>query len=214
MLLNAPAPVVISLAITAFIALPFHELAHAWTADRLGDDTPRLNGRLTLNPLRHLDPLGSILLVAAGFGWAKPVPISPFALQRRSPAGVFLVSLAGPLSNLVLAAVAAVPFRVALDGAPITFSGFLPTLPEFMLVFIRINLVLLVFNLLPIAPLDGEKVLTYLLPSNGQATMARIRPYGPLILMLLVVLSYAGSFDVLGLVVGTPVDLLLGLLIG
>lgn len=214
MLFGGSPPVIISLILTAVIALPFHELAHAWSATQLGDDTPRQSGRLTLNPLKHLDPLGFVLLVAAGFGWAKPVPINPYSLQRRSPAGVVLVSAAGPLSNLLLAGLAAIAFRIDLLNPSFTSGNFLPTLSQFVFIFIDINLVLLVFNLLPIAPLDGEKVLTYLLPSSGQATMARIRPYGPMILMLLIFLSYFGSFDPLGVLIGAPVNGLLRLLIG
>src|SRR3990172_12571109 len=99
------------------VALPVHEFAHAWTADQLGDDTPRLAGRLTINPLAHLDVIGSLLLLFGGFGWAKPVPINPYALQRRTPAGVMIVAAAGPLSNLALALLFAIPFPLGLVSA-------------------------------------------------------------------------------------------------
>ena len=89
--------------IILLIAFPVHEFAHAWVANSFGDDTPRLNGRLTLNPLKHLDVMGSLMLVVAGFGWAKPVPVSPYALQRHSRSALMWVSLAGPLSNLSMA---------------------------------------------------------------------------------------------------------------
>jgi hypothetical protein len=91
-----------------------HEFAHAWVADRFGDSTPRINGRLTLNPLAHLDPLGSIMMILVGFGWAKPVPVNPYALKRRSPAATMWVSLAGPMSNFLMALVAAVFYRITV----------------------------------------------------------------------------------------------------
>ena len=180
------------------IALPVHEFAHAWTADQLGDDTPRLNGRLTLNPLSHLDVIGSLLLLFAGFGWAKPVPINPYALQRRTPAGVMIVAAAGPLSNVALALLVAIPFRLGLVTAS---ASILVPLLEF---FILINLVLFFFNLIPIFPLDGEKVLTYFLPPAGQAFLAQIRPYGPILLAGLVILSSRSGLNVLDIIVHGP----------
>src|SRR5512145_1956195 len=99
-------------AMILFIALPIHEFAHAWTANYFGDDTPRLYGRLTLNPLAHLDPMGSLMMIVVGFGWAKPVPVNPYALGRRSESAYMWVSLAGPLSNLLQAILGAVVFRV------------------------------------------------------------------------------------------------------
>src|SRR4030042_1343868 len=183
-------PTFISAAITLVIAFTVHEFAHAWTADRLGDDTPRLNGRLTLNPLVHLDPLGTLMLLFAGFGWAKPVPINPAALRRRSPAGamlvagapagVRLVAPAGPLSNLLLAVLAAIPFRSGLLDLAGPAGRLLPSPSSFLLTFIFINLILLLFNLIPVAPLDGAKVLSYFLPSSGQKTLYRRRPHGPM----------------------------------
>src|SRR3990172_9910159 len=116
-MLNLTLPVFISRVFTLVIAFTIHEFAHAWTADQLGDDTPRSNGRLTLDPLVHLDVIGSLLLLVTGFGWAKPVPINPYALQRRNRAGTMLVSAAGPFSNLLMAILASLPFRTALRRA-------------------------------------------------------------------------------------------------
>jgi Zn-dependent protease len=180
------------------VALPVHEFAHAWTANRLGDDTPRLAGRLSLNPLIHLDVIGSLLLLFAGFGWAKPVPINPYALQRRTPAGVMIVAAAGPLSNVALALLVSIPFRLGLVSAS---SSVLVPFLEF---FIFLNLVLFFFNLIPIFPLDGEKVLTYFLPPSGQAFLAQIRPYGPILLLMLVVLSSRSGLNVIDLIVRGP----------
>jgi Zn-dependent protease len=183
---------------TLIIAFTVHEFAHAWTADQLGDDTPRLAGRLTLNPLAHLDLLGSLMLVLAGFGWAKPVPVNPYALQRRTPAGMMIVAAAGPISNVGLALLASVPFMLGL----VSISS--SVLAVFVADFIFLNLVLFFFNLIPIFPLDGEKVLTFFLPPSGQAFLAQVRPYGPILLALLVVLSSRGGLNVLDLIVRGP----------
>lgn len=195
-MLDVPLSTLISRVFILVIAFTVHELAHAWTADQLGDDTPRRAGRLTLNPLAHLDPLGSLLLVVAGFGWAKPVPINPYALEKRTPAGTMLVSAAGPASNLVLALLASVPFQMGLLS-PVRGAGLLPTASGFLLEFIFINIILLFFNLIPVSPLDGEKVLEYFLPPSGRATLYRLRPYGPMILLGLVFLLPFIGLDVL-----------------
>jgi Zn-dependent protease len=183
---------------TLIIAFTVHEFAHAWTADQLGDDTPRLAGRLTLNPLAHLDVLGSLMLVLAGFGWAKPVPVNPYALQRRTPAGMMIVAAAGPVSNVGLALLASIPFLLGV----VSMSS--SVLAVFVADFIFLNLVLFFFNLIPIFPLDGEKVLTYFLPPSGQAFLAQVRPYGPILLAMLVILSSRSGLDVLDLIVRGP----------
>jgi Zn-dependent protease len=143
------------------------------------------------------------MLVVAGFGWAKPVPINPYALERRSTAGPMLVAAAGPLSNLLLAILAAVPFQMGIIN-PGTAGDLLPTLSSFMTEFVFINLLLLFFNLIPIAPLDGEKVLEYFLPPSGRSTLYRFRPYGPMILMLLIFVGPFLGLDLLGILVGWP----------
>lgn len=177
----------ISRIVVLVIAFTFHEFAHAFVADYFGDDTPRSQGRLTLNPLVHLDPIGSLLLLVVGFGWAKPVQINPYALQRRSPAAPMLVALAGPASNLLLAVLTAIPMRFGL--IPVGSStGYLPSLYDLFSVFILINLILMLFNLIPIFPLDGEKVVNYFLPPSGQTFMDTLRPYGSIILIVVVFL--------------------------
>ena len=192
-----------------------HEFAHAWTANYFGDLTPKQNGRLTLNPLAHLDPIGSLLLLVAGFGWAKPVPVNPYTLQRHSPSAMMWVSLAGPLSNLVMAMVAAIPFRIGLVSTldaqmalASRSSHFFPTIPQLLWVFIQINLLLMLFNLLPIAPLDGEKILEYFLPPAGSKFLESIRPFGPMILLAVVFLG------LLGYIIYPPLSLLMSVLIG
>ena len=165
-------------AVALLIAAPFHEFAHGYAADRLGDPTPRRAGRLTLNPLAHLDPLGTILLVLTGFGWAKPVPIDPgnFPDWRR---GLITVAAAGPIANVVLAILFGLPFKLGLVavGSPLAR-------PLFVIVFI--NAVLAVFNLIPVPPLDGSKIMIGLLPGQLGIAYARLQAYGVMILIGLI----------------------------
>ena len=170
--------------IVLVIAFTIHELAHALMADYFGDMTPRNQGRLTLNPLKHLDPMGSLLLLVAGFGWAKPVMINPMVLSQAGPAAMMLVALAGPVSNLLLAIVGSIPFWFGMQIAGST-GGLFPSLAYVATEFVWINIILMFFNLLPFSPLDGEKVLAYFLPPAGQQFLARIRPYSMVILLLL-----------------------------
>lgn len=178
----------IARAFVLIIAFTVHEFSHAYVADYFGDDTPRSMGRLTLNPLVHLDPIGSLLLLVAGFGWAKPVSINPYALQRSSPAAPMLVALAGPASNLLLAALAAIPIKLGVFQINL-FSPGSQLLPDPAFVFswfVLLNLILMLFNLIPLFPLDGEKVLDYFLPPSGQSFLDSIRPYGSIILIVIV----------------------------
>jgi Zn-dependent protease len=217
MLRNLDPSTLIASIIVLLVAFPLHEFAHAWTATKFGDDTPRLNGRLTLNPLAHLDVMGSLLLLFAGFGWAKPVPINPYALQRRSPAAVMWVSLAGPFTNFLLAILAAIPFRLGFATVAKGFApsvGLLPNFDKVMVWFIYINLLLALFNLIPLAPLDGEKIATYLLPPNIGRYFDIIRPYGPMILLLLFVAGSFLGFNLIGQLIGPPLEFLFGLLVG
>ena len=149
-------------AITLIIAFSVHEFAHAFTAWKFGDATAKNQGRLTLNPMRHLDPIGTILIFIAGFGWARPVPVNRFFFKKPRLAGV-AVSFAGPLSNLVLASLA----YLLLYG--MTAAGLMPVVPLFVLeffeMFIYLNVVLFIFNLLPLPPLDGYRIVEDLAPS-------------------------------------------------
>lgn len=183
-MLNLAPSLLISRILTLLIALTVHEFSHAFVADRLGDDTPRLMGRLTLNPLKHLDILGSLMLLVAGFGWAKPVQVNAAALKRRSSSALMWVSLAGPASNLILAVGAGIILRLHIFPWQAS-AGLLPSPAEFLFTFLTINLILLLFNLIPLSPLDGEKILEFLLPGKLAAKYALIQPYGPLLLMVL-----------------------------
>lgn len=206
MIFNLEPSALIARVVVLIVAFSVHEFAHAWTADQLGDDTPRYNGRLTLNPMAHLDPMGSLMLLIAGFGWAKPVPVNIYALNRRSSAGYMLVSLAGPASNLILAIFGALPIRMGLVSDQ-------PFLLNFFFEFIWINLLLMFFNLLPLFPLDGEKVVHYFLPPEGQAALERFRPTAPLVLLGLIVLGSLGGINILGTLIGQPAQFVFDLLV-
>ncbi|MEN4042209.1 MAG: site-2 protease family protein [Anaerolineaceae bacterium] len=211
-MLGLDIPTLLSRIVILIVSLSTHEFAHAATADALGDDTPRLNGRLTLNPAAHLDLMGSLMLLIAGFGWARPVPINPYALQRRTSAGVMLVSLAGPASNLLLAILAAIPIRMGLVIPTFTTAGPLPSLYLFLLQFIAINLILMVFNLIPLAPLDGEKIAGFFFPPPVARFFDTIRPYGPLILLAILFVGPMIGLDIFGWIVWPVVNILMGAL--
>jgi Zn-dependent protease len=150
------------------VALTFHEYAHGYVANKYGDDTAKRNGRLTLNPLAHLDPVGTIMIFLVHFGWAKPVPVNPYRL-RNPKRDMLWISAAGPLANMVLALLSGLLLRVvfALGGAPHTHS--IAGLLIYMVIMgLQINLALAIFNVLPIAPLDGSKILAGLLPAKHE----------------------------------------------
>jgi Zn-dependent protease len=210
----------IVIGVLLLVAFPIHEFAHAYAAWRLGDGTARLFGRLTLNPAAHFDPAGGLILVLSiilsggsfGFGWAKPTPVNPANLRggRRSDA---LVALAGPLSNLILAAVAALVMR--LTGA----AGHAPgtMIEQVLFTFFSINLALMIFNLIPIPPLDGSHVLFAALdPRTSWQAQAFLARYGTIILMAAIFLPILPPgrtvIEVVFNVIGRPIaQVLLGL---
>jgi len=210
-MLGLPPATLITRIFTLIVAFTIHEVAHAWTAVQLGDDTPRRLGRLTLNPLAHLDPLGSLLLLFAGFGWAKPVPVNPYNLRNGPQLGLAIVAAAGPFSNLVLATLAAIPFRFDLLGtAGAQRAAFFPSPAEFLTDFIFLNLVLMLFNLIPITPLDGSRILRGFAPREWDSFLVPLEQWGPFLLMALVFLG-RGAF---GLIIGGPANFLYRALVG
>lgn len=214
MIFNTSPATIISRIITLLIAFTVHEFSHAFVANAFGDDTPRMNGRLTLNPFAHLDIIGTLMLLFAGFGWAKPVPVNPYALQRRSRSALMWVSLAGPLSNFLLAVIAAIPIRLSLVKYAGYGNGWIPTPFMFLYEFIAINIILMLFNLIPLAPLDGASIAERLFPPSWAQFMDNIRPYGPFILMALLFVGPMIGLDIIGWVIYPARQALTSLLIG
>lgn len=177
-------------AVALLAAVTVHEYAHAYVADRLGDPTPRAAGRLTLNPLAHLDLVGTLLILLVGFGWAKPVPITPtnFRNWRRD---TVIVAAAGPLANVTLLFVLGIPFKLGVLHASAIEAGAISAL---LLTMMRINAMLAVFNLIPIPPLDGSKILLGLLPPEQAVGYARVQMYGPFLLLFLLMFTSAWRF--------------------
>ena len=165
------------------IAITAHEFDHGLAAHLLGDPTPSREGRLSLNPLAHLDPLGTLMLLVAHFGWAKPVQINPNYFKGNRQRGLFIVSVAGPASNMILALLTAIIYN--LFDVPMYLALFL-----FLLV--SINIYLALFNLIPVPPLDGSKILLGLLPYKTHQYIYRIEPYGPIILIILILTNITG----------------------
>lgn len=173
------------------IALTFHEFAHGWVADKLGDRTPYNQGRLTLNPLPHIDWVGFLMLVFFKFGWAKPVQVNPNNFKNIGyKKGMMLVALAGPGMNILLAFLGMLLIKLLIPYQDnVAVSTVMPLLDP----LVYINLVLAVFNLIPVPPLDGSKILAGLLPDSGARFMYALEQYGMLILMLLVFTNVAGK---------------------
>ena len=184
-------------------ALPFHEFAHAWTANKLGDPTARYQGRLTLNPLRHLDPIGSILMIVCGIGWARPVPINPYNFQNPK-VGMAISSLAGPVSNLLLALWLLLGARLMYTHA-LSTGQLNETLFYFFMNTAMMSIGLGVFNLIPIPPLDGSKVLAAVLPDRQYNWLMRYERFGMLIIMALV--CFGALSNVLNTAIGAVFQL-------
>jgi Zn-dependent protease len=205
----------IVIGIFLLVAFPVHEFSHAWTAYKLGDSTARYQGRLTLNPIVHFDPIGGLLLAVStvlgtGIGWAKPTPVNPYNLRngRRDEA---LVALAGPISNLVMAAAVAIPMRFILATPDLLRAVSTPgSVAEFVFgvafTFVQIDVLLLIFNLLPIPPLDGWRGLLGLVDARTAANLRPFEQYGFIVLILLI--FFAPTF--IGQIVNEITRFLLG----
>ncbi len=177
------------------ISLSFHEVAHGWVAYRLGDDTAALQGRLTLNPLRHLDPIGSLAFLFVGIGWAKPVPINPRRFDRKYTIkqGLMLTSIAGPAANILLALAATILYFLTVTigylASPNDSSVVEVILQQFFYYMYFFNVVLAVFNLLPIPPLDGFKIFGALLPNKLYYRLMNYERYIGLVFLFLVIFA-------------------------
>lgn len=167
--------------ISLVIAITVHEASHAKMADYLGDPTPRMQGRVNLNPLSHLDPFGSIFILLVGFGWGKPVQFDPFNLKNRRKDSA-LISIAGPLSNFAIAIFSSfILYSFQLSGGEAPFI-----LSMFLFVLIQLNVMLGIFNLIPVHPLDGFKIIEGLLPEDQAHEWQRLERYGFIFLILLI----------------------------
>lgn len=173
----------------ALISLPIHEFAHGYVSYKYGDPTAKAEGRLTLNPLKHLDPIGFIMLLIIGFGWAKPVPINPTYYKNRK-LGIVMVSLAGPLSNLILAFISLLILKIF--GNMMQANVLLYYLATFLEDLVWLNIILAVFNLIPIPPLDGSKILMCALPTKMAYSYSRLEQYGIVIILALSFLNLLG----------------------
>lgn len=196
LLFDLPLPRLIGLVIALVVGITFHEFMHAFTADQLGDHRPRAVGRVSLNPVRHIDPMGALFFLIAGFGWGKPVMVNAYAL-RPGRIGMAYVAAAGPLANLAVALVAAVAFRAGdlagVLGGPGDFGW------DLAVGIVQFNVILGLFNLLPIPPLDGYNLVLPFLPLRTAMTIQRYAPYGVIVLLVLILLpQLSGGASPLG----------------
>lgn len=185
---------ILPLLVALLISITFHEWSHGFVAYLFGDNTPKLNGRLSLNPFTHLDPVGTLMLFIIGIGWAKPVPINPENIKNKTK--LMLVALAGPASNFLLAILISTLlfFSVSQLGDSILIEKDSPLVLviSYVNLIIEINLILAIFNLMPIPPLDGSRILSWFLPPKLEEIYFKIAPYS---IIILVILFYTLKFD-------------------
>tara|TARA_Y100000758_G_scaffold262125_1_gene200623 strand:+ start:8696 stop:9331 length:636 start_codon:yes stop_codon:yes gene_type:complete len=193
-------PQVIVLLIPALVfSLSFHEFSHAWMAYRLGDSTAARMGRLTLNPMSHLDPIGSLALIFMGFGWAKPVPVDARYLKNPRK-DMVKVAAAGPISNIILAIIGALVLRL-LFGTDLLSNS----VKTFFIIFMQINITLAVFNLLPVPPLDGSQILAPFIEKQfGPDIVWKMQVYGPRVLFIIIIFSMVTDIHIFSFII-TPV---------
>ena len=183
MLFRLPPEVLVLLIPVLLFALVFHEFSHGWVANKLGDPTAKYSGRLTLNPMAHLDLFGSLMILFVGFGWAKPVPVdSRYLASPRTD--MMKIAFAGPASNLLLAFIA---------GSLIRLSGNMGVLSSMLIMFVQINIMLAVFNMIPIPPLDGSQIFSGLMIRHNPDLVVKLQIYGPQILMGLILFGMLTS---------------------
>ncbi|NLS78791.1 MAG: site-2 protease family protein [Chloroflexi bacterium] len=204
--------------VSLVLSITVHEFFHAWMANYLGDSTAKRMGRVSLNPLVHLDPMGSVMMLMAvysgiGLGWGKPVPVNPYNTRRDPRTAMGIIGAMGPVSNLILATVVAMPLRFGTLTSGVAY--------EFLYVLASVNISLAAFNLLPFPPLDGYSVLMAILnlirkPWAYRAfqTLARLEAHGPMLLLLLIMADSFMPFSLMGLLIGPPIRLFSKLVLG
>ena len=199
---NIDSQIIVLLIPALVFSLSFHEFAHAWMAYRLGDSTAARMGRLTLNPMAHLDPIGSLALLLMGFGWAKPVPVDPRYLKNPRQ-DMVKVAAAGPISNIILAIIAAFVLRLLFDTDLLSNS-----VKTFFIIFMQINITLAVFNLLPVSPLDGSQILSPFLEKQfGPDTVWKMQVYGPRVLFIIIIISMVTDIHIFSFIITTIFNL-------
>ena len=204
MLFRVPIEVLILLIPVLVFALVFHEFSHAWVANKLGDPTARYSGRLTLNPLAHLDPFGSLMILFMGFGWAKPVPVDSRYLANPR-VDMMKIAFAGPAANLLLAFVGGTIIRTGLVSGSITLM---------LLLFTQINIMLAVFNMIPIPPLDGSQIFSSIMMRRYPELVYKLQMYGPQILLGLIMIGYFTRISPIWIVISPFVNFFLFLFAG
>ena len=201
MLLQLPINILIVLIPILVFSLCFHEFSHGYMAFKLGDKTAEKEGRITLNPLAHLDPIGSIMILFIGFGWAKPVPVNPSNLTDPR-LDMIKIAFAGPASNIFLALLSGIIIKLLLILSLIDNN-----LLTILLTFAQVNIALAIFNLLPIAPLDGSQILGNILSKSNPELAWKLQTYGPKILLILILISYVTKFSIFGLIISPFTEL-------
>jgi len=204
MLFNLPPEILVILLPVLVFALVFHEFSHAWMADKLGDSTAKYQGRLTLNPAAHLDLFGSLMLLFAGFGWAKPVPVDTRNLANPRQ-DMMKIAFAGPASNLLLALV---------GGILIRMLGYNSTFGTVLSLFTQINIMLAVFNMIPIMPLDGSQIFSGLMIRRNPELVMKLQNYGPRILIGLILVGYLTNISPIWWIMGPFVNFFMFLFAG
>ena len=191
------------------VAISVHECSHAWVANALGDPTAKNAGRLSLNPFAHLHPLGTLSLLLLGVGWGKPVHVDASRLRPGPKIGMALVAMGGPCANFVTAAILAITLRLHLiPFMPHRFGGFIISYGELVSWVVWLNLALAIFNLIPLTPLDGSRLLSVLLPDRWFAILARYERYGLILVLLLIVLERYIQTGILTRILFPPIEFL------
>ena len=204
--------------ISLLISITVHEFSHAVIAEKFGDSTPRRQGRISLNPIAHLDPIGTAMLFLVGLGWGKPVMVNEQSFGRNSAKKMALVALAGPLSNIATALIFSIPIQLGLvgwqadDHSPLKVlrTGFLD-LEDFVATFLGFllffNIILALFNLIPLAPLDGSKILKWLIPKRFSSQYMKLEPYGPVVLIGIIGLGWFTDIHLIWEALGPALNL-------
>ena len=204
MLFRLPLEVLVLLIPVLLFALVFHEFAHGWVANKLGDPTAKDAGRLTLNPMAHLDMFGSLMILFVGFGWAKPVPVDSRYLANPR-IDMMKIAFAGPAANLLLAFV---------TGMLIRATGYLGPFTTMMIMFTQINIMLAVFNMIPISPLDGSQIFSGMMIRSNPDLVMKLQMYGPQILMGLILFGMFTSFSPIWMIISPFVNFFMFLFAG